>query len=233
MSRSRAGGARRRESQRSLALGALALVACCYILSSAFVGPTLRAAPARAHSSVALQSTGEYTGFVPDMQRRMLMNLVAVAATAVPVAVLLGGYIWYFIPQTGGGGGGGTLCGDENGNPIVLADWVKNHKPNDRELVQGIRGDPTYLISTEDGIKDFAINAVCTHLGCVVPWVRASNRFICPCHGSQYDENGKVVRGPAPLSLAITHASVGEGKVSVSPWTETDFRTGIAPWWNK
>ena len=33
--------------------------------------------------------------------------------------------------------------------------------------------------------------------GCVVPWDSGANKFICPCHGSQYDTNGKVVRGPA------------------------------------
>jgi len=210
----------------------LVLVACCYLLSSAFVAPVWRALPSRGQSTVAVRSTGEYTGFVPDMQRRMLMNLVTVAATLVPVGVLVGGYAWYFVPPTGGGGGGGSLCGDINGAPISLKDWVKNHKPNDRELVQGLKGEATYLISTQDGIKDFALNAVCTHLGCVVPWVRASNKFICPCHGSQYDENGKVVRGPAPLSLALAHTSIQDGNVAVSPWTETDFRTGLAPWWD-
>uniref|UniRef100_A0A6T9AF87 plastoquinol--plastocyanin reductase n=1 Tax=Pyrodinium bahamense TaxID=73915 RepID=A0A6T9AF87_9DINO len=222
---------KRRESRRALALSALVLVGCSYVLSTAFVAPAWRAASSRTQSVVAARSTGEYTGFVPDMQRRMLMNLVTVAASAVPVAVLLGGYLYYFIPQVGGGSGGGALCGDVNGNPVKLADWVKGHKPNDRELVQGLKGEATYLISTDDGIKDFALNAVCTHLGCVVPWVRASNKFICPCHGSQYDENGKVVRGPAPLSLALAHTNIQDGNIAVAPWTETDFRTGLAPWW--
>ena len=49
--------------------------------------------------------------------------------------------------------------------------------------------------------------------------------------GSQYAETGKVVRGPAPLSLALAHVDVEDDKVSVSPWTETDFRTGDKPWW--
>ena len=26
--------------------------------------------------------------------------------------------------------------------------------------------------------------------------------FQCPCHGSKYDENGKVIGGPAPRNLA-------------------------------
>merc|ERR1711956_160895 len=131
-------------------------------------------------------------------------------------------------------GGGAQVCGDENSNPINLATWVKNHKDNARDLVQGLDGDVTYLVSTPDGIKDFAISAVCTHLGCVVPWVKASNKFCCPCHGSQYDENGKVVRGPAPLSLALAHTVIKEdGTVAGRPWTETDFRTGLKPWWNK
>lgn len=54
----------------------------------------------------------------------------------------------------------------------------------------------------------------------------------CPCHGSQYNKEGKVIRGPAPLSLALAHRTEdANGKVILSAWTETDFRTGEAPWW--
>ena len=44
------------------------------------------------------------------------------------------------------------------------------------------------------------MNAVCTHLGCVVPWNKAANKFMCPCHGSQYDKNGKVTIEPFSLN---------------------------------
>jgi len=55
------------------------------------------------------------------------------------------------------------------------------------------QGDATYLITKEDNtLEDFGVNAVCTHLGCVVPWNKSANKFCCPCHGSQYDKNGKV-----------------------------------------
>eukprot|EP00931_Biecheleriopsis_adriatica_P030358 TRINITY_DN1789_c0_g1_i5.p1 TRINITY_DN1789_c0_g1~~TRINITY_DN1789_c0_g1_i5.p1 ORF type:complete len:224 (+),score=56.51 TRINITY_DN1789_c0_g1_i5:66-737(+) len=218
-------------SRRDLRAATLA-AGCLFALAfaaNAFVGP---AAPAIRSSAVQLQAGGEYTGFVPDMQRRQLMNFVVVAANAVPVLVLLGGYAWYFIPPVGGGAGGAQACGDIDGNPVFLENWIKGHKAGDRELVQGLRGDPYYLLSTPDGIKDFAILSICTHLGCVVPWNKAANKFCCPCHGSQYDENGKVVRGPAPLSLALAHTTTLDGgKIGVSPWTEQDFRTGLDPWW--
>src|SRR4051812_48456891 len=34
---------------------------------------------------------------------------------------------------------------------------------------------------------------------CVWLGVQNENKFMCPCHGSQYNAQGKVVRGPAPL----------------------------------
>jgi cytochrome b6-f complex iron-sulfur subunit len=99
-------------------------------------------------------------------------------------------------------------------------------------LVHLLRSRDIGGASQEDGkLADFGVNAVCTHLGCVVPWNKAANKFMCPCHGSQYDKNGMVVRGPAPLSLALAHRGEQDGTVVFTPWTETDFRTGLAPWW--
>lgn len=43
------------------------------------------------------------------------------------------------------------------------------------------------------------LSAVCTHLGCTVG--RSSNGYHCPCHGSAFDNDGRVQGGPAPRSL--------------------------------
>jgi len=95
-----------------------------------------------------------------------------------------------------------------------------------------VKCDPTYVVVEGDStLRNYGINAVCTHLGCVVPWNASENKFMCPCHGSQYDETGKVVRGPAPLSLALANADVQDDKLVFSKWTETDFRTGKKPYW--
>ena len=115
---------------------------------------------------------------------------------------------------------------------MISRDAIRALSVTRRSLVQGLKGDAHYLIVKQDGsLEDYAINAVCTHLGCVVPWNRAANKYMCPCHGSQYAPTGKVVRGPAPLSLALAHLDDVAGKAVLRPWTETDFRTDTAPWW--
>ena len=87
----------------------------------------------------------------------------------------------------------------------------------------------------EDRAKDpewLVMLGICTHLGCVVPWNSAENKFMCPCHGSQYDNRGKVVRGPAPLSLALAKVNINsQSNIELNTWTDVDFRTGLAPWW--
>jgi cytochrome b6-f complex iron-sulfur subunit len=101
-------------------------------------------------------------------------------------------------------------------------------------LCTHIPSQHSYIIVKEDkSLESYGLNAVCTHLGCVVPWSAANNKFMCPCHGSQYAPTGAVVRGPAPLPLALAHCDVGEdGKIYFSPWVEDDFRTGGKGWWN-
>lgn len=42
---------------------------------------------------------------------------------------------------------------------------------------------------------------ICTHLGCV-PNKDASG-WLCPCHGSVYDNSGRVLHGPAPRNLDV------------------------------
>jgi len=42
---------------------------------------------------------------------------------------------------------------------------------------------------------------LCTHLGCVP--TRKPEGWFCPCHGSRYDNSGRVLRGPAPKNLYL------------------------------
>jgi Rieske Fe-S protein len=44
-------------------------------------------------------------------------------------------------------------------------------------------------------------SSICPHLGCRYNWDASAKRFICPCHGSQFDVVGAHVAGPAPRGL--------------------------------
>merc|ERR1719224_310324 len=111
----------------------------------------------------------------PDMQRRTIMNLVLLGGAGVPVLWLGGGFVYFFVPPSGGGGGAGLTAKDALGDDVTVAGWAKAHPFPERALVQGLKGDAHYLIVKQDGtLEPYALNAVCTHLGCVVPWNRAA-----------------------------------------------------------
>ncbi len=42
---------------------------------------------------------------------------------------------------------------------------------------------------------------LCTHLGCVPN--KTADGWLCPCHGSVYDNSGRILSGPAPRNLDI------------------------------
>jgi glycine/D-amino acid oxidase-like deaminating enzyme/nitrite reductase/ring-hydroxylating ferredoxin subunit len=44
-------------------------------------------------------------------------------------------------------------------------------------------------------------SAICPHLGCVLHWNANEKSFDCPCHGSRFTCEGKVVNGPALTDL--------------------------------
>lgn len=58
-----------------------------------------------------------------------------------------------------------------------------------------------WLSNTEEGLH--ALYKVCPHLGCLYGWNDQEFKFICPCHGSQYEVDGEYILGPAPRSLDL------------------------------
>lgn len=340
------------------------LAACTLAAASGYASPRV-AAPRRSalvrQSAAAPVMSAADDGFVPDMERRVIMNALLVGATAVPGLWLAGGYAYFFAPPGGGGSSGGVTAHDALGDDVTVEKWLATHPAGDRKLVEGLKGDATYLIVTPEKKIETCVAAprargpllpsAAADLCAVHPhvrvllavWARArvlfwrASRVIAhthrshplsnppslpgplamrgtpilswtflslptaqlrsqrglhaprlrrplergaaevhlpvprlagarrhtypvvglaalarlPCPGNsspavrhtqaaspcgpslpaQYDNTGKVVRGPAPLSLALAHVNTDSGKVVLSTWTETDFRTGLQPWW--
>jgi cytochrome b6-f complex iron-sulfur subunit len=47
----------------------------------------------------------------------------------------------------------------------------------------------------------YALQSVCTHLGCPPNWLAGEQKFKCPCHGSGFYISGINFEGPAPRPL--------------------------------
>ena len=73
-----------------------------------------------------------------------------------------------------------------------------------------LRDRNVLVVRGDRGIR--AMSLVCTHLGCIAHR-EPEGGFICPCHGSRFDDEGRVTQGPAPSRLRffeVTRAPSGE-----------------------
>ncbi|HET7871055.1 MAG TPA: Rieske (2Fe-2S) protein [Terriglobales bacterium] len=71
----------------------------------------------------------------------------------------------------------------------------------------------------------FAISRVCTHLGCIVK--PTGEGFECPCHGSRYDRDGLVTKGPAPRPLQWLEVKEQGGVLYVDEGTNVAAGTKV------
>ncbi len=67
--------------------------------------------------------------------------------------------------------------------------------------------DDQFIIVTKDQTRVFS--AHCSHLGCKIDQVEG-DRLVCPCHGSEYDLDGKVLKGPAYKGLTEKKVQISE-----------------------
>jgi Rieske Fe-S protein len=76
-----------------------------------------------------------------------------------------------------------------------------------------------FLVRRGDTVRAF--DATCPHTGCAVDWDGA--RFRCPCHQSEFTDDGQRTAGPAPRGLDPQTVEVADGRVHV---TYCRYRTG-------
>jgi menaquinol-cytochrome c reductase iron-sulfur subunit len=69
---------------------------------------------------------------------------------------------------------------------------------------------PVYVSKDAKG-ELIVLSAVCTHLGCSVPWVEKEKKFICPCHLGTFSPEGKLLAGPPPRDMDRLETRVEDG----------------------
>jgi cytochrome b6-f complex iron-sulfur subunit len=68
-------------------------------------------------------------------------------------------------------------------------------------------GYPNMLLKKADGSME-ALSMLCTHTCCQCQYDSSTTDIYCPCHGSIFDQNGSVLRGPAPTNLPSIQLSI-------------------------
>ena len=79
-------------------------------------------------------------------------------------------------------------------------------------LVESVAG--VFLLARTAESAFSAIDAVCSHQSCTVTGVDGSV-YVCRCHGSRYDRNGRVLNGPATAALRQFRTTFASGVVTI------------------
>lgn len=118
-----------------------------------------------------------------------------------------------------------------------LAAPLKDKKPkgvwvpvmDESELKDGETRSVTYRLDVPDGYmispRDYSVyvsrkgrrlaafDPTCPHLGCHVEFKDRKKRFVCPCHGGMFDDEGERVSGPPPRGLTKVAVKTDGGKI--------------------
>ncbi len=62
------------------------------------------------------------------------------------------------------------------------------------------QGKRCAVSKAQDGTL-MSLDPSCTHMGCQVSWNALEQTWDCPCHGSRFGADGRVIHGPATLPL--------------------------------
>uniref|UniRef100_UPI00321743E4 QcrA and Rieske domain-containing protein n=1 Tax=uncultured Draconibacterium sp. TaxID=1573823 RepID=UPI00321743E4 len=89
-------------------------------------------------------------------------------------------------------------------NHIATTQHSKNKLPFNKNKTVSFYDQ--YIVVTQNN-KTTVLSARCTHLGCTINSA-TNGKLVCPCHGSEYDFNGKVLKGPAYKNLEVVSSKI-------------------------
>ncbi len=134
----------------------------------------------------------------PEIDRRTFLSTLGWLGVAISGALAAVGNLLFLKPAV------------DYGPPMRLrAGKPEDYKEGIKEQIEESR---VVVIRDKQGFS--AISTKCTHLGCTV--TVSEGGFSCPCHGSQFDNDGFVTGGPAPAPLDWYQVSLApNGEIEV------------------
>lgn len=144
-----------------------------------------RPAPAKVEAAPAVAAA---PAAPKSVSRREFLNYVWGASMALFLAQFGGISFLFAMPRFREGEVGGRFS-----QSVADFGYDANGLPNANNVGK------FWMVKVGDTIN--AIYKVCTHLGCLYGWNSTGKIFACPCHGSQFEVDGKWIAGPAPRNL--------------------------------
>lgn len=90
---------------------------------------------------------------------------------------------------------------------IILSDMVTEKQNDFANIFSPSRSilKPQLFINAFEATKNLLTISEkrCPHLGCALKWNSAEHSWDCPCHGSRFTENGKLLNNPANSDLKL------------------------------
>ena len=197
--------------------------------------------PSSPESSDSSSSASAASGGAPDLARRRFLGVVAGAGTCALGAALLAGPTTVvvapaFSSSDDGAAGAWFRLG-------LAADFVVGAPPTrvvlrattrDAWLVRENQPIGSVLVQRTADAEFRVFSAQCPHLGCAVDWQKDAERFVCPCHGAVFKDDGapqpKLDGGtnPSPRALDTLEWRVTPGGQSALEVRWLRFRANVA-----
>jgi len=125
---------------------------------------------------------------VSPVSRREFLYYIWGASIALLLGEAGAAIVWFALPRFREGEFGGVI-------PVALDDL-----PSAGDAPISIPSGRFHVAHTAEG-GFVVLYGVCTHLGCLPKWEPVNTRFACPCHGSQFQDDGRYITGSAPRGL--------------------------------
>jgi glycine/D-amino acid oxidase-like deaminating enzyme/nitrite reductase/ring-hydroxylating ferredoxin subunit len=100
-----------------------------------------------------------------------------------------------------------TLLGENLNMAAQFTDWLTGGDVKSADQIPAghgatVRSRLTKLaVYRDEKGAVHQMSAVCPHMGCIVHWNPGEKTWDCPCHGSRFGAEGKVLHGPATSNL--------------------------------
>ena len=158
-------------------------------------------------------------------RRTLLKSWQALAAAVAGLSAIPAGLFFALGARTKGTASGGGAGDWIDLGPVAdFAEGPWKARRFRREIEdrwkKTVVDESVYLRKQGEAIE--AVSAIFTHTGCLVQ--RISNGFGCPCHKSDFDEEGKPTSGPAPRPLDRLETKVEFGHLKLR---FVKFRPGL------